>query len=106
MIKNLSQLKKILKTKPRLEIIDHCRLDRIGQIRRVTLVNTAGFYSIMEGQPEHEVSRANNGLGSVLYWSKAPFWGFQNGICSLYDSDKEHSEEHVIMAFRVLEDTA
>ena len=59
----------------------------------------------MDGQPEHEISRVNNGLGSVLYWSKAPFWGFQDGICSLYDSHKEHTQKHLIMEFRVLEDT-
>lgn len=106
MIKNLSQLKKALKTKPRLEITGHCLKEYVGQIRRVTLANTVGFYSVMEGQPDHKISRANNGLGSVLYWSNAPFWRFQDGVCSVYNSDAEQDERHLIMAFRVLEEDA
>lgn len=105
MIENLSQLKKALKAKPRLEITGHCHKDYVGQVRRVTLANTVGFYSVMDGQPDHKISRANNGLGSVLYWSSAPFWRFQDGVCSVYTSDTEQDEEHLIMAFRVL-DTA
>ena len=103
MIKNLSQLKKVLKTKPRLEITGHCREECVGQIRRVTLANTVAFYSVMDGQPDHKISRANNGLGSQLFWSSAPFWRFRDGVCSVYSSDTEQDEEHLIMAFRVLE---
>ena len=106
MIKNLSQLKKVLKTKPRLEITGHCFKEYVGQIRRVTLANTVGFYSTMDGQPDHKISRANNGLGSQLFWSNAPFWRFQDGVCSVYSSDTEQDERHLIMAFRVLEDAA
>lgn len=72
----------------------------------MTLANTVGFYSVMDGQPEHKISRANNGLGSVLYWSKASFWKFQDGVCSLYANDTEQDERHLITAFRVLEDAA
>lgn len=106
MIKNLSKLKKVLKTNPRLEITGHCHESYVGQIRRVTLANTAGFYSVMDGQPDHKISQANNGLGSVLYWSKAPFWKFEDGVCSVYNSDTTQDERHLIMAFRVLEDAA
>ena len=51
MIKNLSQLKKALKANPRLEITGHCQSDYVGQVRRVTLANSVGFYSVMDGQP-------------------------------------------------------
>ena len=105
MIKNLAQLKRELKANPRLEITGHCREDYVGQIRRVTLANSVGFYSVMDGQPGHKISLANNGLGSVLYWSTAPFWAFRDGVCSLY-SDKEHEPKHLIMAFRLLDDSA
>lgn len=103
---NLSQLKRAMKCNPRFEITGHCREECVGEIRRVTLANTQGFYSVVDGQPEHRVSRANGGCGSVLWWSKAPFWHFQNGICALYDSDTAHEDGHLIMAFRILDEEA
>lgn len=103
MINHLSQLKKVLKACPRLEIIGHCRKECVGEIRRVTLANTRGFYSVIDGQPNHKTSQANNGNGPVLWWSKASFWHFEDGICALYDSDTDHTEGHLIMAFRILD---
>lgn len=50
MIQNLGQLKKELKTCPRLEITGHLRQECVGQIRRVTLVNTRCLYSAVEGR--------------------------------------------------------
>lgn len=102
MVKYLSQLKKVLKGRPRLEIVEHCRKECVGEIRRVTLANSQGFYSVVDGQPDHKISQANNGKGSVLWWSKASFWHFENGICALYDSDTDQTEGHLIMAFRIL----
>jgi len=103
MIKNLSQLKKVLAGKPRIEITGHCLPEYVGQVRQVTLANTAAFYSSMYDQPDHKISRANQGRGSVLYWSNAPFWTFRDGVCSLF-SHEDHTQEHLIMAFRVLDD--
>lgn len=103
MVNNLSQLKKVLKAHPRLEIVGHCRKECVGEIRRVTLADTQGFYSVVDGQPNHKTSRANDGKGSVLWWSKAPFWNFENGVCALYDSNTDRTEGHLIMAFRILE---
>lgn len=37
MIKNLSQLKKVLAGKPRIEITGHCLPEYVGQVRQVTL---------------------------------------------------------------------
>ena len=106
MIKNLSQLKKVMAGKPRIEITGHCLPEYVGQVRQVTLANTAAFYSSMYDQPDHKISRANNGLGSQMMWSKAPFWVFRDGICSIFDSDTEHDAKHLIMAFRVLDETS
>lgn len=103
MVNHLSQLKRALKACPRLEIIKHCREECMGEIRRVTLANSQGFYSVVDGQPNHKISRANNGKGSVLWWSKAPFWRFESGVCALYDNDTDHTESHLIMAFRILD---
>ena len=47
MIKNLSQLKKALKTNPKLKIISHCRPECIGEIRQLTLpTDKSGGFSV------------------------------------------------------------
>ena len=101
MVKNLNQLKKTIKKGTCLEILVHCRPEFTGQKRRVTMANTQGFYSIVPDEPEHKVSLANNGRGSVLWWSNAPFWKFEDGICSIYCNDKEKTEKYLIMSFRI-----
>ncbi len=105
-IRNLNQLKTVMKTCPKFEIVDHCRLECIGQIRRVTLANTQGFYSSIEGQPEHTISRGNNGLGSVLWWDKAASWDFRDGLCTQYYKGKKHTAQNVVISFRILEEVA
>ena len=62
MIKNLNQLRRTLREGTQLEILDHCRPECIGQIRNITLVNTQGFYSTVENQPDASANRGNGGL--------------------------------------------
>lgn len=45
---------------------------------------------------------ANNGRGSYLGWSKAAFWKFESGICTLYDSDKSFTPDHIIISLKVV----
>ena len=104
MIKNLNQLKKAMKENPRFQIIAHCRKECIGEIRQVTQANTTGFYSAVAGDPKNWTRTANRGLGLILWWNRAPFWSFQNGVYSVYDSDTTHTEDHLIMAFRILDE--
>lgn len=106
MIKNLNQLKKILKKGTCFEIIGHCREEYVGQKRMVTVANTQGFYSIIPDDPENKITLANNGKGSVLWWSKAGFWKFENGVCSVYSSNTEHTEKFLLMSFKVEEKEA
>jgi len=105
-IHNLTQLKAVMKVHPKFEIVDHCRPECIGQIRRVTLANTQGFYSAIEGQPEHTISRGNGGLGSILWWDKATSWDFRDGLCTQYYKGEEHVAQNVTISFRILEETA
>lgn len=103
MVKNLSQLKKSLKRGTDIEIIAHCRSEYAGQKRRIMQVNTQGFYSIVPGELENEVTLANDGKGNILWWEKASFWEFKNDICSVYCNDSEHTERYLIMSFRIIE---
>ena len=84
MIKNLNQLKRTLKENMLLEITGHCREECVGE----TVTSPS--------------DRINPGKNPVLWWSKASFWQFQNGNCSVYTSDQHHTEQHLIMSFRVL----
>lgn len=104
MIQNLSQLKKVMKPRVQFRITAHCRPECVGQLRQVTIANTQGFYSIRPDKLDSKCSTANGGRGSVLWWSKAPFWEFIEGICSIYSSDTEHMENNLIMSFYVLEE--
>ena len=103
MANNLSQLKKALTTGAEFEIVGHCRPECLGQSRRVNIANTAGFYSVIPDEPDSKTTLANDGKGSFLGWSKARFWRFENGVCSLYDSDKEQTPEHLIIALKLKE---
>lgn len=106
MIKNLNQLKNTLKEGSRFEIIDHCRPECIGQLREITKANTQGFYSIIVCNPEHKTNSSNGGKGPVLWWNKAPFWKFENGICYFYDNNKVHTKAHLLIAFKLYEKEA
>ena len=106
MVKNLSQLKKKLHTGAQFRVINHAREECIGEEREVTYSNTQGFYSIVPSDPNCRTSLANNGRGSVLWWSKAPFWEFKDGVCSLYASDTKREENYLIMSLQVTKEAA
>ena len=59
MIKNLNQLKRVLRPGMRLEVIGHCRPGCIGQLREVTWVNTQGFYTKTLNPPDPKLNAAN-----------------------------------------------
>ena len=106
MVKNLSQLKRTLQTGAQFRVIDHGRPECVGEEREVTYANTQGFYSIVPNNPNCRTSLANNGRGSILWWSKAPFWEFQDGVCSLYASDTKREDNYLIMSLQVTKEAA
>lgn len=106
MIKNLSQLKKKLNKGARFCVLAHGRPECVGEEREVTYANTQGFYSIVPGNPDCRTSLANDGRGSHLWWSRAPFWEFDNGVCTLYASDIKRAPEYVIMSMEVTKEAA
>lgn len=103
MVKSLNSLKNTLHKGSQIEILFHWRTESHGRIREVTVTNTQGFYSVVKDEPEHRDSLANNGKGTVLWWSNAPFWEFKDGVCSLYSSDTKRTEDQLILSFRILE---
>jgi hypothetical protein len=103
MIKNLNQLKKALVPGTEFEIVLHSRKECIGQIRRISKVNTVGIYSIIPAEPNSRFTTGNGGLGSYLEWGKANRWTFDaEGICAQY-SDYPYTPNEILIAFRILE---
>lgn len=89
-IKNLSQLKRAIKEGHKFIIRKHYVEPQYeGQIRKPSVIQTNGFYSIEDEKPDSEVTLANNGKGSWIEYGKASDWTFENGICtqSLYGRD-------------------
>jgi len=98
MIKNLSQLKKKFNEElPTFEIVDHCRKECIGQIRKVNISNTVGFYSIVPDDLSARETKANDGKGSFMAYVKASRWKFNNGLCSSYLGNGT-----LIMSFKII----
>ena len=68
-IKNLAQLKRVIQEKKEFIIRAHRHEKFLGQKRVPNIVQSNGFYSVISGQPEHEVSCANHGKGSWIdFW--------------------------------------
>lgn len=79
-IKNLSQLKKAIANKQKFLIIKHYVKDELSkQIRTPNVVQTNGFYSIVEDEPNNKVTLANNGKG---YW-----YGYEKAKCYDFNED-------------------
>lgn len=102
MIQNLSQLKRAIHNNSRLEIVGHWRKDFVGQVRQITHSSSSAFYSLPLGLSSEEKRHLNEGKGYIMWWGKASAWKFENGVCSVYQSGLPHTENNLIMAFRVL----
>ena len=86
-ITNLSKLKKAIAARQPFVIIRHyIHEEYTGQVREPNVIQTNGFYSVILGDPSHEVSNYNQGRGSWLAYGKAADWTFENGVCKLFDS--------------------
>lgn len=103
-IKNLAQLKRVIQEKKEFIIRAHRHEKCLGQKRVPNIVQSNGFYSVISGQPEHEVSCANSGKGSWTDFGKATQWEFQEEKCSMYFPEMEHIPENLIWTIEVCED--
>lgn len=83
-INNLSQLKRALASGHSFIILEHfLKPEHTGEIRTVQKMQTNGMYTGILNDPEHYVSRYNNGLGSWIDFGKASNWNFKNSECTL-----------------------
>ena len=100
-IKNLNQLKKVLRPGVEFEVVLHSRPECVGQIRRVTKVNTTGFYTTIPSEPDNKANAGNGGVGLYCDWGPARYWTFDaEGVCAKY-SNYKYTPNEIIMAFKI-----
>ena len=81
MVQNLSQFKKAIKDGAMFEVVEHFRFpERNGEIRKATVVQTNGMYTILPYDSENIINQANKGKGSWIDFGKASEYTFVNGL--------------------------
>lgn len=102
-IKTLNQLKSITRLNRKLLMTAHRQPGYAGKLWYVNYIRTDGFYCAVDGIPERHMNGSNGWGGILIRWRREAFWEFENSVCEVYDSGKEHTKSHLLMAFRVLE---
>ena len=100
----MRDLRALLKERPRFEVLAHKEGCHVGEVRRVTRCTYYAFYSAIDRQPRHPVSRQNFGSGEYIGYLDRALIEFHEGACSVYQSPKIHTTETLIISFRFLED--
>lgn len=76
-IKNLNQMKKAIAAGRKFRIINHyIHEDYTGQIRKPNVIQTNGFYSIVENDPNGRIFDLNFGKGIWHEYGKAKDYEF------------------------------
>ena len=108
LVTTFRELMCILREKPRIEIVAHQNPAHIGEIRRVTIVEAASFYSVIDGQPEHPLNRRNRGNGTDTWLCHTSCVSFKDNICTvknIHDMRARKENPANFLSFRVLEDS-
>ena len=108
LVTTFRELMCILREKPRIEVVAHQNPAHVGEIRRVTIVEAASFYSVIDGQPEHPLNRRNRGNGTDTWLGHTSCVSFKDNICTFKNiPDMRARKENPanFISFRVLEDS-
>ena len=98
------QILRIMQENPKIEITAHRHPEYVGQLRRITISDKEGFYSVIDGQPEHELSRRNRGKGSYTgMWSTRHLL-LKGDTCTVFNHRKKPEEKELLLAFRIIDD--
>ena len=97
------QILRIMQENPKIEITAHRYPGYVGQLRRVTLSDKEGFYSVVDGQPEHELSRRHRGKGSYTYIGNRRFLKLDGDICTVYSRTREPEGKELLLSFRIID---
>jgi hypothetical protein len=100
-INNLSELKKFLQIGSEFKVLKHQKPKLVGQLRKVTKVQTNAVYTIIPNEPEHENSKCNGGKGLRMDFDKANHYEFGDTI-KWFNKPVGTKDNHLIMEFEVL----
>ena len=103
-VNNFREVHSVLKELPRIEVLEHRNPVHNGEIRRVTLVQQCSFYSVIDGDPEHWVSRKNRGKGSDTWLGNSSCVEAEGDICLVKNVLERKNHDSVFMKFRIMED--
>lgn len=85
-IKNLAELKRLIKPGTEIRATYHSKHQEIvGLTRVVTTVKTNCFYSKIKDQPEHKYSTTNHGMGFRSDFEKAGMYRFSGSSITVLD---------------------
>ncbi|MNV34343.1 hypothetical protein D3C71_1257560 [compost metagenome] len=79
------------------KILKHHKEECVGQVRQVQSVKTVGVYTVVKGEPEHPLSKANGGQGSYMVFEKASHYTFGESI--KWYMNKEKNDIDLVMEF-------
>lgn len=86
-IKCLAELKRAFAAKNKFVMVEHfVKPEMAGQVRVPNIIQGNAIYSVVDGEPDHAVSKANGGMGYRLEYGKAKDWTFENGLCTCHNS--------------------
>lgn len=87
-IKCLAELKREFTAKHKFVMVEHfVKPEHTGEVRVPNVIQTNAIYSVIDGDPNHEVSKANGGKGYFMQYGKAKDWTFENGLCTCHFKD-------------------
>ena len=85
-IKNLAELKRLIKPGTEIRATYHAKHPEIvGLTRVVTTVQTNCFYSKIKDQPKHKYSTMNHGMGLRSDFEKAGMYRFSGSSITVMD---------------------
>ena len=103
-LESFRQMRSVLKELPRIVILAHRTPEHIGEIRRVTKVEEASFYSVIDGNPEHCVSKRNRGKGSDTWLGCPSDTKYDGAVCTVLNRRDDSKTQPVFMSFRIMEE--
>lgn len=100
-IKNLAELKRLIKPDTELKATMHSKHPEIvGLTREVIHVQTNGYYSVIKDQPDHQLSRCNYGKGFWSPFEKASCYEFDGSTVRVLDARaKDGSTQYEMVVY-------
>lgn len=95
--KSMNDFRSKLRIGTKLTMVYHWREELKGKRRRITKIQRNCFYSVIDGEPDSEWSKCNDGLGLRTDYKIAKCWEFRPDGLIIYNADAEKFRGPVMM---------